>query len=293
MQERVVTYRSPILPLKLQVASLVHRGLEGIGLRSFHLEQEELLDRARAATGLSDFGGTSFLGPLDRILWGLKNEARLTLPGQQWVRNKLVQLLSGRLYMERDFRLHPEMAEIPLPTPLVVLGTPRSGTTLLQSLLSQDPGCRWLRHWELREPWPEQRDGWSPDTDPRITAQNLEFAERIRVLPHLNAMHPFDSPTECDELFTPTFYSTRFSFGYNLPTYDAWLDPLGAAEWQEPYRYYRRALQRLTWWESGTHWVLKSPHHLRHLDNLLDVFPDVCAVQLHRDPQKVVASTCS
>jgi hypothetical protein len=293
MPERTVTYSPPNLPWTVRAGGLLYRGFERLGLRRFRLPDEQLLAAARSATGLSDFGDPGFREPLGHILRALESEARLSLSGQLWIRRKLVSLLAGRLYLHRDLRLHPEILEVPLPTPVVVLGTPRSGTTLLQSLLAQDPGCRVLRHWELREPWPEQRDGWSEAADPRPAAQEAEMRNRIRLLPHLHAMHPFDAPPECDELFTSTFYSTRFSFGYDIPSYDAWLDPRGPAAWQEPYRSYRRSLQHLAWWQGGSHWVLKSPHHLRHLDNLLAVFPDVCAVQLHRDPQKVVASTCS
>ena len=40
-------------------------------------------------------------------------------------------------------------------------------------------------------------------------------------------------------------------------------------------------------------WVLKYPAHMRDLRALLDVYPDACIVQTHRDPAQVLPSICS
>ena len=40
------------------------------------------------------------------------------------------------------------------------------------------------------------------------------------------------------------------------------------------YRCYRSVLQLLQWQTPGNQWILKSPHHLYHLDAPLAVFPD-------------------
>ena len=58
------------------------------------------------------------------------------------------------------------------------------------------------------------------------------------------------------------------------------------------YRYYRQQLQLLGWHWSGR-WLLKEPVHLFHLNALLEVFPDACIVQNHRDPLTAVPSMCS
>ena len=44
---------------------------------------------------------------------------------------------------------------------------------------------------------------------------------------------------------------------------------------------------------AGDHWVLKAPMHLGHLEALLEVFPDACVVQTHRDPVEALPSLCS
>jgi hypothetical protein len=40
-------------------------------------------------------------------------------------------------------------------------------------------------------------------------------------------------------------------------------------------------------------WLLKNPGHIKELDVLLEVFPDACVIQTHRDPVKAIPSLCS
>lgn len=39
--------------------------------------------------------------------------------------------------------------------------------------------------------------------------------------------------------------------------------------------------------------MLKSPAHVNGMQALANVYPDACIIQTHRDPAKVLASTCS
>jgi hypothetical protein len=47
---------------------------------------------------------------------------------------------------------HPEVSKIPMVRPLLLIGLPRTGTTLLHRLLSLDPMSRTLRNWEALKP---------------------------------------------------------------------------------------------------------------------------------------------
>jgi hypothetical protein len=266
--------------------------LQKRGLGRFRLSPEELFAAARKTSRLDDFGDSAFRAPFALLAKSLETEAALDYAGQRLVRAKLIEALRRRLYLERDFALHPEMAAIPLPRPFIVLGMPRSGTTLLQTLLALDPENRALSNWELVDPWPERKEGWAAERDPRQIRQVEIDRLRIEAVPHIHALHAFDAPPECIELFTPTFVTVHFTYGYRVPSYRDFLVSLTPQDWLGPYRYYRRALQRLTWWRGGN-WVLKSPHHLRYLGALVEVFPDVCGIHLHRDPRKTTASGAS
>ena len=91
-------------------------------------------------------------------------------------------------------------------------------------------------------------------------------------------------------LFQSAFSTVFFGLLYRVPSYNRWLLRQDMAP---AYRYYRSVLKLLQWRTPAGHWVLKSPHHLFHLDALFAVFPDACVVHLHRDVSKAVASTCS
>ena len=68
------------------------------------LDENELLDEARRATGLSDFGSDDFRPGLG-ALCALTGQNPFTAKGVKSHRQRLVQLLSTRLKVEEAFRL--------------------------------------------------------------------------------------------------------------------------------------------------------------------------------------------
>jgi hypothetical protein len=92
---------------------------------------------------------------------------------------------------------------------------------------------------------------------------------------------------ECVRITAGQFCSMIFSVRYRLPTYYKWL--LNEADHRPSYRYHRIFLQHL---QSGVggQWLLKSPAHLWHLDDLAAEYPDALIVQTHRDPLNVISS---
>src|SRR5690348_10296580 len=126
----------------------------------------DLIASAAASTGLDDFGDDSFREGLDILVRSLQDEANLNAVGEGFLYPRLVGHLEQRLQVEDWYRLHPEIDEVPIVAPLFGLGLPRTGSTALSCLLSQDPQIRYLRTWESSQPCPP------PSTvsglDPRI-----------------------------------------------------------------------------------------------------------------------------
>ncbi|MCB1675351.1 MAG: sulfotransferase, partial [Halioglobus sp.] len=133
--------------------------------------------------------------------------------------------------------------------------------------------------------------------DSRIPTAKAEVAQMLAANPDLASMHPLDAcaPDEEVMLLEQSFYST-------LPESFAWLP--GYAHWLEShdntpgYRYLYQLLQFLQWQKKrkgqrATRWLLKAPHHLHHLDLLLQVFPGATVIQTHRDPLQTIPSLCS
>lgn len=59
------------------------------------------------------------------------------------------------------------------------------------------------------------------------------------------------------------------------------------------YAHHRDVLKLIQSTCPDRRWALKYPAHLRHLDVLLETYPDACIVQTHRDPARVLPSLCS
>jgi hypothetical protein len=56
------------------------------------------------------------------------------------------------------FRRHPEIENERILRPIIIAGLPRTGTTHLHNLISQDPSLRSLPYWESLEPAPDPRE---------------------------------------------------------------------------------------------------------------------------------------
>ena len=241
----------------------------------------EVMDEARAQSGLNDFGDDSFREGLDILLCSLQKEARLHDRGQAFLQHRIVGYLSQRLQVEDWYRRHPEIDHVPITAPLIGLGLPRTGSTALSALLAQDPDVRYLRKWESSQPCPPPST--VPGADPRIPTDK---GEMVGTRYHV----PTDThgPMECHELMALDFKSHLFQSFAEIPSYSTWL--VQRADLTPTYRYQRRAMKLLQWGEPERPWRLKCPSHVLWLDALDTVFPDARFVMTHRDPTDVILS---
>jgi hypothetical protein len=144
----------PRRPLWLRA---LHRGgqvWQRLGLPLAQLNADQLLEAARQRTGLDDFGAIPVREPLQLLLHSCAHEARLTAVGRLAVAQDAVQLLSTRLALEEDWKRRPGIAAKAIVRPLFTVGLPRTGTSLLQGLLAQDPAHRTPLTWEVMYPSP-------------------------------------------------------------------------------------------------------------------------------------------
>jgi hypothetical protein len=152
----------------------------------------------------------------------------------------------------------------------VIIGLPRTGTTLLQHLLAQDPAHRVLRNWEATSPAPPPRAG--DDADPRIVASERGMKLLDYLAPDARALHPVAPtlPTECVTLFSNSCASLELATINFVPSYLRFcLEAVMAPH----YDYFRRQLLTLQWHDPRERWLLKSPAHLFWVGELLDALP--------------------
>jgi hypothetical protein len=257
------------------------------------LEERSIVDEARATAGLMDFGDESFRVPMRKLLDSLEHEAALTPIGRIVQRQRIVDLLVNRLRAEEHFKRYPEILGEEIRRPLVIVGLPRTGTTLLHRTIARDPRFHGVLWYECRYPAPAFVDG----ADPRVVQAQADVKAMLEGSPALAAIHPLDAlaPDEEILLLEHSFFSTVPESSANVPSYGRWLD---AQDQSDGYRYLKKLLQLLQWQKrcaghTAERWVLKTPHHLAFADLLLREFPDALIVQTHRDPLESIPSLAS
>jgi hypothetical protein len=252
------------------------------------LEPSELVATARDSTGLDDFGGDTWRPHFEVLVTALRDEARLTLAGRIVARTELLRSLRQRLFLAAAWKRDPSILDESIVEPVFVVGTGRSGTSILHELLAIDRTNRVPLTWELLHPGEAvQGHGASlRDTGHHVHAFWADLQPAYETMHHNDG----DEPNECIFATMLEFVSDQWGGTYDVPTYSAHL--IGT-DHTEAYRYHHKVLQTLQRLRGGDRWVLKAPSHLGQLRTLFAVYPDARVVQIHRDPLKTVPSTIS
>ena len=276
----------PILPVRL---------LNGCGtlldksrIPRTSLRAVDLIETAKRRCGLDDFGEGDFFEGLSQLLASCQRESRLNLVGRIVLRADLIRTLCSRLFMQRDRKMYPGIVRQEIREPLFIVGLPRSGTTLLHTLLALDPEHRVPLTWEVMTPSPPTRDNEKRRIQRAISSCNCFNW----LAPTFHHVHPVGAelPQECVSLMAPTFMSDQFDAMYYVPSYRAWFF---RQDLRPAYEYHRRFLQHLQVRRGAPRWVLKAPTHMFALPSLLAIYPDALFVQTHRAPLEAMASVSS
>jgi hypothetical protein len=276
--------RSPFL---VRAINTVGSGLRAIGMELPHLNEARFLREACRKTGLSDFGDNGFREGLGVLLRSLQEEAQLTTMGRLLANQQIVALLVNRLQLVEFRKRHPDVAQQEIIKPIFIVGLPRTGTTILQALLAQDPASRSPLSWETAFPCPPRAGA-----DRRIAESRQQMEMLCKLIPGFEAIHPVGAelPQECISITAHEFASIQFELNFDIPSYRKWYM---AKDLVPVYRKHKEFLQHLNYTQPGQHWVLKTPAHLGAIDAILAVYPDACIIQTHRDPNQVLPSTAS
>lgn len=258
------------------------------------LDRDALLEEARTATGLSDFGDTWFIEPMDAYLRSLNSEGRLTEAGEAGQRMVIVNGLSSRLRMIEDIRRHPEILDETVEVAGIILGLPRTGSTIFHRLLSSAPGMTAIRWFEAQcfAPLPGEERG-NP-VQRRANAQ-ATIDGWLSAAPELASIHPLDPEAPDEEIIIlgQMFVSTMVEGMAFVPSFAAWLDGYDQSRGHEDLK---TILKYLTWQDTsrrGKKWVLKSPSNLTYAEVAAKAFPQALLIMTHRDPMEVVPSYVS
>jgi hypothetical protein len=250
--------------------------------------EDALHEEAARATGLGDFGDPSYREALRVVLHAYDDEARFHDAGRAAARANIVQLLATRLRSERGLTEHRARLATDVRRPLVVLGLVRTGSTTLPHLLGQERGIQTLEYWLASRPQPRPpRETWEAHPDFRASVAEIEAMYAFD--PALRSIHLMqaDLAEECRHLLAQSFVDDSFEVNATVPSYTRWYE---GGRHAAAYRRHRALLGLIASTRPDARWALKYPVHVKHLESLLEVYPDACIVWTHRDPARVLAS---
>ena len=256
------------------------------------LNTDQLINDALAATRSDRFTDQRFMEHLDSLVVGLNREARLNEIGIGFHASRLTDLLANRLRLEHWVALHPDILKEEISRPIVVIGLPRTGTTMLHRSIAADALLLAPLWYEVRQPSPLNAD--FEQQDDRIPVAQAEVRAMLEASPELAAIHPMDAiaPDEEIMLLEHAFMSTVPECYAFMPDYG---EQLYEKDQSDAYDYLYLQLQFLQWQKrkkglTGERWVLKTPHHLHYPEHLFERFPDAVVIQTHRHPVEVIPS---
>jgi len=265
------------------------RTLRRLGVDTPALNADSLHRAAERRAGSSRYGAWNFAEPLERLLKSYHDEANLTTLGRITVREYLVSLLDNLLRMETERAADPSIEQQRITSPVFIVGLPRTGTTHLHGLISEDPANRTPLTWEVMFPAAPR----SAAEVARVRAQtSARLAWADRLAPEFMRIHPIaaDLPQECIAITAQVFMSIQFHTTHDVASYQDWFE---RAPQKLAFDFHHRFLQHLQAKSAGDRWVLKAPGHLFALAGLLERYPDARIIHTHRDPLRVMASMAS
>ena len=276
----------------LNIINSTGYALRKVKLDPFKINADSIISRAKKKANFSASIPKAEEG-LRKLVYSITNESHPNPFGALAVKGLLERILYGRYMIEQEMAKKPWIEDQRIEQPVFIIGMPRTGTSILHAILHEDPAHRSPLAWECLLPYPAATPETFKDNAQFRTIEK-EFGQLFKLVPDFQRKHymAVDSPQECLGITAFDFNSFQFSAQLYLPSYMKWFsddsDMLGTM------RFHKRFLQYL---QSGgvksERWLLKSPVHLRRLDEIFEVYPDARIIMTHRGPSDIVSSTAS
>ena len=204
---------------------------------------------------------------------------------------QIQHILANRLRIKLDRQRFPEIADEEVKQPIFIIGFARSGTTLLHSLMAEDPDVHAPQSWYSHSPSPPP--GAGPVCSGRIAKADRAVQGWMDFAPAVTQMHPYNDQgawqlIEDEELLTQDFRMVYPTILYRIPTLDVMDVNLG--DGVEAFKFHRELLQHFQWNTGKTRWVCKQPSAQQNLEALFQVYPDALCVWAHRPLSQIYAS---
>lgn len=258
------------------------------------LASEDFISEAMRTTALDDFGGQTFEEGLNALIDSLNTDLELSEGTADYFCSQILQILINRLEVTQLIKDHPEILDEKIEKPIFIVGLPRSGTTVLHTLMALDPTSRYLRNYEStgRICPPPELIPEIVDTRIQTCHEGMEglysMAPVLRGINGINFMA--HGTAECQNLMAHEFVHMGWSSGFSLFLHGNWVSECNM---KTAFEWHKRLLQILQWKLPNERWILKAPMHLFGLDHLIKTYPDARIVFPHRNLFDAVVSGVS
>lgn len=258
---------------------------------------DALMELARQETGQSDFGDPRLNPPLEVAARAFRQEAwpQMPEPFRRMAIRYLLDFLTSRLQVIADRKSHPGIAGEAIRKPLIIVGPPRSGSTLLHTLLSLDPENITPPHWVCLEPSPPP--GLGEPAHERTRRAETRMKAFFDQIPDVYVTHPYmieegvNALAECGtDIMSMGMTCQAMWAYYPIPGYRDYLlegDHGGAVAFHHDF------LQHVQWGGGAARWALKGSDHLTWLAELHAQYPDANLIWTHRDLAQLLGSQAS
>lgn len=255
------------------------------------LSFESIASLSKRESGVYDVADDGFLQRAAQMISSINERGPYSIDQIDAMRRQIQRLLVNRLRLAADRERYPAIAQEAIERPIFIIGFPRSGTTLLHSLLAEDPEALSLKSWHVLSPSPP------PGVGP-VSAGRIAFAQRaveawMDFCPGQAPLHPYIDKgahqlVEDEEVFTLDFRNAYPYHFYKVPTLENIVmlssDQTGA------FRFHHQVLQHHQWNTGLSRWVCKGPSGQHHLDAIFEVYPDALCVWPHRPLGEIYSS---
>jgi Sulfotransferase family len=254
------------------------------------LDSQSLMETAEYSTGARGMADAQLRQRLEGILAHISAPGILDRAQCFQAREQVLALLCSRLRIASDCKRLPAIQREPIERPIFGGGGPRTGTTLLQSLLVQDAGNRAPEWWQTHQPSPSP--GEQAVTTARVAQARRALDAYVDAVPGILMMHPYwDSREhaliEDEEIFSLDLHVAYPTMLHRIPTVEVMSGPKDATA---AYGFHRAFLQHQQWGPPPRRWVLKGVLHQYELKALFAEYPDALCLWTHRDPVEGVLS---
>ena len=248
-------------------------------------------------THLEDFGDPASHAGLRAFVASLAAETWATMTDQarEIVVDYLVHHLGTRLWLIDDRKRYSEIARQKVERPLIIVGPPRSGSTLLHTLLSLDPENMAPEHWICREPSPPLAMG-APSLE-RLDRAQRRMMQLFELIPDVFVTHPYmieegaGALAECgSDILNMVSTSQEMWCFWGGETYRRYLLE---ADHSHALAFHHAFLQHCQWGNTGKRWALKGSEHGLWLGELGRQYPDAKLIWTHRDLAQQLGSLAS